>query len=271
MGERRTAEWWAAPTLTGPSAGHVGDMEFPTIDLIRVFEFDPDLLEGVAEPAASHLRTRAVARRVWVEPGRWMPARVAGDAHAHLGLLLVDGLLTRTVTLAGRDCSEVLGPGDLIRPWGADEHLSVQCRSEWRVLQRTIFASLDERFAACIARWPAVHAALLARSTRRCRGLVYQATIAHVRHAETRVLLELWHLADRWGRVTSQGVVVAVPLTHQLLAQLTCLQRPTVSAAIGHLTDAGALSRLADGGWVLHGDPPCQPGEQHADAELIAA
>jgi|tagenome__1003787_1003787.scaffolds.fasta_scaffold20225838_1 CRP/FNR family cyclic AMP-dependent transcriptional regulator len=226
-------------------------------DLIRVFEHDPDLLEGLEAPVAAHLRQRLAARRTRVEPGRWEPDFGEEDIAGHLGLLVIEGLLIRTVVLAGRECSEVVGPGDLIRPWDREDALvSVPCHSTWRVLQPATFAVLDAGFALRIARWPTITARLFARGTRRCRTLIYQATIAHVRHAQTRVLLALWHLADRWGRVTADGIRVPVPLTHQLLAQITCLQRPTVSAAISHLTEAGAISRAPDGGWVLHGEAP---------------
>lgn len=225
--------------------------------LIRVFDGDPDLLEGIDEAAARHLRTRLAVRRLWAERGAWQPSIGREEQVGHLGLLVIDGLLVRTLRLAGRECSEVVGPGDLIRPWDRDDFGgSLTCPSDWRVLEPAVMASLDARFAARVARWPAITSALLARSTRRSRALVYQATIAHVRSAETRLLLALWHMADRWGRVTPRGVVVPVPLTHQLLAQMTCLRRPTVSAGLAQLDQAGELSPRLGGGWVLHGSPP---------------
>ncbi len=232
-------------------------MLFTRSDLIRVFQHDPDLLEGVDEPAAASLRAHIATPRITAEPGAWQPAGAVPQQTGHLGLLVVDGLLVRTLRLVERECSEIVGPGDLIRPWDGevlDE--SVPGYSQWRVLQPTTLASLDARFAARVARWPTIAAALLARSALRCRSLVHQATIAHVRHADTRVLLVLWHLADRWGRVTPQGVLVPVPLTHQLLAQLTCLQRPTVSSALSHLARHGQVTRLEQRGWLLHAEPP---------------
>ena len=110
-------------------------MSNPTSDLIRVFDRDPDLLAGVEEPATTHLRTRMTARRVWVERVPWLPTVTADERRGHLGLLIIDGLLVRTLHLAGRESSEVIGPGDLIRPWDADDASgSVACASEWRVL-----------------------------------------------------------------------------------------------------------------------------------------
>jgi CRP/FNR family transcriptional regulator, cyclic AMP receptor protein len=235
-------------------------MEFQGFDLIQIFDYDPDLLEGLDDATAERVRQGVAARRMWTEPGTWRPRFGPGETRGHLGLLVIDGLLVRTVRLAGRGASEVVGPGDLIRPWDADDALgSVESTSEWLVLQPTTFAGLDEQFGRHIAAWPTITAQLLSRSVRRCRTLVHQAAIAHVRHAEKRVLLALWQLGDRWGKVTTDGVVVPVPLTHQLLAQITCLQRPTVSAALGHLSAAGEVSPRRDGGWVLHGAPPDLP------------
>jgi CRP/FNR family transcriptional regulator, cyclic AMP receptor protein len=247
-------------------------MDFPALDVIRVFEHDPDLLEGLAPEVARHVRARLFARRAWADPGPWEPEFEAEATVGHLGLLVIDGLLVRTVRLGGRECSEVVGPGDLLRPWdGDDPGASVDSSSEWRVLAPTTFAVLDPAFAARAARFPAIVAALLGRSARRCRALVYQATIAHVRQSDTRVLLALWQLADRWGVVTGDGVRVPVPLTHQLLAQITCLQRPTVSAAIGRLGQSRQVARSDDGGWLLHGEPPRLDGDGDGDPRGLAA
>ena len=252
------------------SAGHPRGVEFSAGDVVRIFEHDSALLEGLDPATAEHLRTRLAVRRAWAEPGPWAPVFREADLAGHLGLLVIEGLLVRTLHLAGRECSEIVGPGDLLRPWEADDGGgSVDHASEWRVLSPACFAVLDARFALTVSRWPTITAHLLSRGTRRCRSAVYQAAIAHVRHAETRVVLALWHLADRWGRVTPAGTVVPVPLTHQLLAHITCLQRPTVSGAIGQLCEAGELSRLSDGGWVLHGDPPPVPAPPVA--QLTAA
>jgi hypothetical protein len=246
-------------------------MDFDQLDLIRVFDHDPDLLEGIEAPLAAHLRRRLVARRGWVERGAWAPSFTDEETVGHLGLLVMDGLLIQTVRLGAREASEIVGPGDLLRPWDSGEAFgSVDAENRWRVLEPVSFAVLDQDFARRVARWPTINARLLARSTRRTRMLVYQATIAQVRHAETRILLALWHLADRWGKVTPAGVRVPVPLTHQLLAQITCLQRPTVSTAVSRLAETGRLSRVRGGGWLLHGEPPSLIEAQGGTPDIVA-
>jgi CRP/FNR family cyclic AMP-dependent transcriptional regulator len=65
-----------------------------------------------------------------------------------------------------------------------------------------------------------------------------------------------WHLAERWGRVSGDGVVVPLALTHRILGQLVGARRPTVSTALSELAERGELVRRSDGSWLLRGDPP---------------
>ncbi len=69
-----------------------------------------------------------------------------------------------------------------------------------------------------------------------------------------RIALLLWHLAERWGIVELDGILVPLPLTHRLIGQLVGAERPSVSHALGRLTSAGLVTRKASG-MVLHGTP----------------
>ena len=60
---------------------------------------------------------------------------------------------------------------------------------------------------------------------------------------ETRVLVLLWHLAEQWGRVTSEGMVVQLRLSDQLLSTLVGCQRASVTTALQRVQDSGRLSR----------------------------
>ena len=71
-------------------------------------------------------------------------------------------------------------------------------------------------------------------------------------HARLRTLF--WHLADRWCRVTPDGVVLPLRLTHSLIAQLTGLRRPSVSISLGELERAGEIVRLSKGSWLIARD-----------------
>lgn len=260
-----------SPTPRRPSSRGPG----PAHDLVRVFEHEPDLLGGLDPGVADHLRHQALARKEWIEPGPWGALIASGQDRRQgvLGLLVLDGLLQRRVTLDGRACPELLGAGDLIRPWDQDDDLStVPHVTSWTALTRTTVAVLDERFTRFACQWPSVTNALMARSVQRSSSLAFHLAIAHVRHAETRLRMLLWHLADRWGKVTGAGVVLALPLTVELLAQLACMRRPTASTALGVLMRGGELARQRDGSWLLGGSSPVAPSHRPAaPSEAIAA
>jgi hypothetical protein len=73
---------------------------------------------------------------------------------------------------------------------------------------------------------------------------------------DRRLTALFWHLADRWGRVSINGVIVPLALTHRMLGQLVGARRPTVSTALSKLADRGELVRQPDASWLLRGDPP---------------
>ena len=81
-----------------------------------------------------------------------------------------------------------------------------------------------------------------------------QRAIAQVPRVDARVLVLLWLLADRWGRVSPQGVRVPLSLTHETIGKLVGARRPSVTTALGVLTRRGLVERT-DSGWLLHGDP----------------
>jgi hypothetical protein len=69
------------------------------VDIVRVLDVDPDLGEGLEPRALAVARPRALARRLWLEPGPWQPLADEWDHRGHLGLLIVDGFLTRSMQL----------------------------------------------------------------------------------------------------------------------------------------------------------------------------
>jgi CRP/FNR family transcriptional regulator, cyclic AMP receptor protein len=106
--------------------------------------------------------------------------------------------------------------------------------------------------------WPQLGVELFARGTRRAHALAVALAIVHHQRVDDRLLLTLWHLAERWGRVRSEGILVPLPLSHQRLADLVGAHRPSVTTAMGELTRSGAISRLENGNWILRGSPPPQ-------------
>jgi CRP-like cAMP-binding protein len=173
------------------------------------------------------------------------------------------------VTVEKMHALEFLGPGDLVRPWSYEgESAPVVAQATWQVIEPTRMAVLDRRFALRMAAWPEVSAALLEREAERARAAVVELAVRQALRIEDRLLLTLWHLADRWGKVSARGTVLGLgPLTHGLLARLIGAQRPSVTLALGRLRERELIDRDPDGHWVLLGDPP---GELHADAVAAA-
>jgi CRP/FNR family transcriptional regulator, cyclic AMP receptor protein len=230
------------------------------IDLHRrvaVLDLDPDLGQGLSTEHFALARTRAIARAATAPCGGWEPP--AADAAGQLGLLVLDGLLTRNISLWGRVSMELLGAEDLLRPWDDDVDLglsSVPKAVTWTVHEPLRMAVLDRGFAERVSPWPEIGAALIGRAVRRSRWLDGHLAILENPSVEARALLFLWHLADRWGRVSADGVHLPLRVTHHTLGRLVRAQRPSITRAVNDLARRGALSRSTDGTWILHGEPP---------------
>ncbi len=224
--------------------------------VVKVLERDAELAEGLAGERLARARREVRANGVELPVGRWQAREWPLEVRDGLGLLVLDGLLLRRVGLDGRFGGELLSGGDLLRPWQhEDASASLTRSSGWRVLAPTSIAVLDLEFARRAAPYPELHGRLLARMLRRARQLAVIMAIVQQPRVETRVLMLLWHLADRWGVVRADGVLVPSRLTHDVLAELLAARRPTVSAALGELR-RNDLVRILDRGWLLPGTPP---------------
>jgi CRP-like cAMP-binding protein len=222
---------------------------------VRVLDEDPGLLGPLRGELAEAARHRLVARMLWRAPGRWEPLPDVPRAFdGWLGMLMLDGLIVRHVDVEGLRCCELLGPGDLLRPWDEDGGATLEASAGFRVLEPTRLALLDPGFACRVSRWPTVTAELMQRMLRRSRSLTVLLALTQARRADVRLRTLFWHLADRWGRVTPDGVVLPLRLTHSVIAQLTGLRRPSVSISLAELEKAGEITRLSKGTWLIAHD-----------------
>jgi CRP/FNR family transcriptional regulator, cyclic AMP receptor protein len=239
-----------------------------TGERVRVFDEAPELLQQLENGDVDSL-TQVTTDLIRLKPGGWVLNVRDGDVRGQLGLLVLDGLLTRQVTVGEATCAELLGAGDVLRPWTELESrfVSIPSESRWQVVLPTRLAVLNAHFALRIGRWPVVTAAIIDRVVQRARWLSFHLAVCHIVGVEARLLIVLWHFADRWGRVTPNGVKLPLPLSHGLLAGVVGARRPTVSTALGTLRGQGLVERT-EGGWLLHGEPPA---EMHELRELVAA
>ena len=116
-------------------------------------------------------------------------------------------------------------------------------------------AVLDETTAGVMAGYPQLTGALVGRALDRSRSLAVNMAIIHQARVNIRLLMLLWHLADRWGRVRSEGVVLPLNLTHSVLADLVAARRPTVTSSLTELARQERVEPQTRG-WLLRGEPP---------------
>jgi hypothetical protein len=226
------------------------------IDSIRVLEADPDLGDVLARDEFEEARRALIAPALTVAKGDWNPCQAVPETDGHLGVLVTRGILCREVALAGSVCAELVGPGDLVRPWdGLGEPAMVAHDIHWRALQETRFALLGRRFTIKAARWPLLASAFVARSVSRSQGLALSAAIASTTGLDRRLLMLFSHLADRWGKVRADGMVVPVPMTQELIGRLIGACRPSVSTALKQLEREGLVVRIGCDGWLLRHPP----------------
>ncbi len=223
--------------------------------LCHVLEEDRDLAESVAPERREQAAQECLAREVSIPAGRWTGAQVV-TAEDGIGLLVLSGLLIRRVGIEARFGAELLGEGDLLRPWqGEDEPPTLPLTTGWQVLEPTRMAVLDDAFAQRMARYPVLAGRLVGRAIQRSRNLAVNMAIVHQARVDVRLHMLFWHLAARWGKVRRADISLPLRLTHTVLADLTAARRPTVTSALSELARR-RLVQAVDGGWTLSGDPP---------------
>ncbi|MGH2891803.1 MAG: helix-turn-helix domain-containing protein [Solirubrobacteraceae bacterium] len=221
--------------------------------MVALLDADPDLAVGVPAEEAELARSSAVASVLELEPPTWDTAGVVARSEpGWLGLFVLDGLLLRRVEVGKRSACELFGPTDLIRPWDTDgDYDPLPISVSWLVLKRTRLAVLDTAFALRIARWPSITSRIVSRVAQRARYLTLTQAVTHLPRAYVRLLILFWLLAERWGKVGTEGVYVTLPLTHEVLAMLIGAHRPTVTIALQRLTRTGFLTRERSDRWLL--------------------
>lgn len=221
------------------------------LERVRLLDADPDL--GVAVPAhdledateRSAVGTRTFSRGVWTP---------ADQLEADVVLYVLSGAMARRVSVEGRSSLEILGPGQVLRPRLAAGEDTVAAQAAWRVLAPSWVGVLDSRFWERMARYNSVWLALMDRSLLRSRALSMRLAIVGVPNLAVRLRLFLWHLADSYGRVGERGVIIDLPLSHEMLAELLSASRPSISKAMKELERSGDLSRVDGKRVVLHGE-----------------
>lgn len=222
-------------------------------DVVSVLDEDPDLAAGVDPSELAAARRRAVAVIVHLPPAAWDTSELERrHPSGWLGLFVLEGLILRRVRVGRRVACELFGPGDVVRPWDADdEYEPLPIAVDWLVLRAVRMAVLDDAFLLRVAPWPQISSQVAARVARRARYLTLTDAVTRLPRAYARLLILFWLLAERWGRVGPDGVHVTLPVTHEVLAMLIGSRRPTVTIALQRLSRAGYLIRERRDRWLL--------------------
>jgi CRP-like cAMP-binding protein len=234
------------PTQNGASAA--ADRR-TRVALLRV---DAGLRAAIPKDQLDVAERLVIVRGRELGPGPWTPESRAAHT-AVFAALLIRGLVTHETTIAGRRSAELLGPGDVFHPWRAFD-AAVPGTSRWAADSTALIALLDGRFLAAARRWPQLFAVIHERLAEQLDRATARAAIMALPRVEQRVLGLFWQLAERWGKVRPDGVVVELSLTHELIGQLIGAQRPTVSLALQSLAHEGLLQRTGHDAWLLAHD-----------------
>jgi CRP-like cAMP-binding protein len=238
--------------------------------MIRLLDYDPELGASLRSERFAEARATAQAMAIEVPRGTRSAEELTDGREVPYGVLLLDGLAKRTVVLDGVVSAQLLGPGELVRVAGVATALAlIPTDIRWTVLEPLTLALLDERFLLTVRRWPEIVAALFERLTAQEERRDVHRALSQLPRVEDRVHALLWLLAERWGRVTPQGVTLRLRLTHELIGQLVGAKRPTVSLALKELEERGTIHRRHDGGWLLHHAWTTAPTGELADGAGI--
>ena len=215
------------------------------VSLVRLFEADPELLDGLPADVAGRLRKAVTVEMVEIARGMsllTLSSRASGQM-----LILLEGMLCYSQEVERRRGLDLLGPGEIVRPgtWEGGARSSIVALTPVRL------GVLDDDFIQLIQRFPVVGTNLMDRMASRSRALCDRLAIARIPHLDERVLALLWHLSERWGSTDEDGVLIRLRLSHDLLADLACAQRPSITGAIGRLRERGLLDRGPSGLWRL--------------------
>jgi hypothetical protein len=139
---------------------------------IQLLRIDPGLGEDLAAEDLESANRQVTAKALTFPTGPWRVGPDDFDPVANLGLLLIDGLLTRQVTVADYTCADVLGPGDVLQPWLRQSVATeIDCEAvallRMAVLDRSLVGPQPSFNTSTSARDRQIQAAFPSRSSRR--------------------------------------------------------------------------------------------------------
>src|SRR4051794_26085123 len=105
-------------------------------ELIRLFEFEPDLPALLPREEVEVALARTVVECDTLYPGEIEPPVLPADG-VEIGFLVLEGLLVHRSEFVGRRAVELIGPGDLVRRWRPEAPSALPVRASWKVCETT--------------------------------------------------------------------------------------------------------------------------------------
>ena len=230
---------------------------------LRLLDLDPDLGRMLPPDRRAEAAQGLIVSTHTIHEGVLDLDRLRAASPSHIGLLIIDGVIAQEVLLGDTVSTELLGSGDIIRPWTSEEPVELlEAESRSTVVSEVTAALLDRRVATELCSYPEVYSGIMDRLSQRSARLATTKAISQLTRVDRRLIALFWQLAERWGRMTGQGVRIPLRLSHRLLGQLVGARRPTVSSALAQLVRAGELARHPDSTWLLPGHPVVLPAKR---------
>ena len=219
---------------------------------IRLLEADPGVAVYLTQAERGEAATLTVPV-VELEPG---PVDTGGlvARHASFGAIVIEGMLACHLRVGEQAGMRILGPRDAVS-LGATESPMLLVDAGCRAVAPTRLAMLGRDVLVGVHRWPRLMAGLHVRTAEQIERVAVQLAICQLPRVEDRLLALFWLLAESWGRVTPVGTALPLVLTHETLGALVGARRPTVTLALGELTERGAVLRQGRT-WLLIEHPP---------------
>jgi CRP-like cAMP-binding protein len=111
---------------------------------------------------------------------------------------------------------------------------------------RVSLAAIEDHFREAVRRWPRLADFLHDRLGRQTHRASMHLAMLHMPRVEDRVIALFADLAERFGHVTADGVLIDLPLTRDIIGGLVGSRRPTVTLALQKLASDGLLERDAN-------------------------
>lgn len=217
---------------------------------LSLLDAEPELATWIAPSQRPEAAVATRVPEVVLERGPFDPDAVYRLGRDAFGAIIVSGLIAREICLDDRPALRLLGPGDVF----VDEQPGsngFETAGAWTVSVATHLAVLDDHLLVAVRRWPRLMRGLCSRLQQSHDATLLQLSISHRPAVEDRIVGLFGVLAARWGRVTPEGLVVPIPLTHDAIGQMIGARRPTVTLGLRALALQGRLDRDAEGRWLL--------------------